>query len=143
MDKFDTKTRSRIMASIRSKNTSPEIKIRKALWKAGFRYRIHYGKEKIDVAFTKPKIALFIDGCFWHSCPLHSHVPKGNREYWEKKLKKNIERAKLKDVRLQSQGWQTIHIWEHELGETDKIVSKLSKIILNSFDDEQVDNITV
>jgi len=125
MDKFDSKTRSRIMASIRSKNTGPELALRKELWRLGYRYRIHFGKEKIDIAFAKQKVAVFVDGCFWHSCPIHSHVPKSNQPYWEKKLKKNSERAKLKDKRLKNEGWGVIHIWEHELLDMDKVIKKI------------------
>lgn len=107
--------RSKIMSKIKSKNTSPEKILRKALWDIGLRFRIQYGKEKIDIAFPDKKIAIFVDGCFWHSCPIHGHIPKSNEGYWVAKLAKNIERAKDKDIRLESDGWKILHFWEHEI----------------------------
>jgi len=90
MDMFSQEKRSEIMSSIKSKNTKPEILIRKALWKKGYRYRLHYGVEKIDIAFPSRKVAIFVDGCFWHMCPIHGNVPKSNKSYWVPKLKKNV-----------------------------------------------------
>jgi DNA mismatch endonuclease (patch repair protein) len=116
------------MSTIRSKDTQPEIKLRKIIWSLGLRYRIYYGKEKIDIAFPKKKIAIFIDGCFWHQCPIHSHIPSSHREYWEPKLRKNIERAKAKDERLKALGWSTIHIWEHELVDETKTTIAIKRI---------------
>lgn len=129
---MDKETRSRIMSKIKSKNTSPEKALRKALWRRGLRFRVQYGEEKIDIAFPNEKLAVFVDGCFWHSCPIHGHIPKSNAEYWVPKLKKNIERAKAKDCRLASQGWTIMHFWEHEVKENvescaDKVSSKLGK----------------
>ncbi len=129
---MDKETRSRIMSKIKSKNTSPEKALRKALWRRGLRFRVQYGEEKIDIAFPNEKLAVFVDGCFWHSCPIHGHIPKSNAEYWAPKLKKNIERAKAKDSRLASQGWAIMHFWEHEVKENvescaDKVSSKLGK----------------
>lgn len=125
MDKFSKEKRSKIMSSIRSKNTKPEVLLRKALWKEGYRYRIHYGKEKIDIAFPSKKIAIFVDGCFWHMCPLHGHVPKSREDYWIPKLNKNMERAKKKDERLEDAGWKVIHFWEHELKNIDEVLENV------------------
>jgi DNA mismatch endonuclease (patch repair protein) len=113
------------MAAIRSKNTKPELALRRALWRRGLRFRLYYGKEKIDIAFPSKKVAIFVDGCFWHSCPAHSHVPKSNEEYWLPKLKKNIERDKAKEERLKQEGWKVIRLWEHELSELNIIVQKI------------------
>lgn len=129
MDTFTKEKRSEIMSRIRSKDTGPEIALRKALWSQGFRYRIYYGKEKIDIAFPSKKIAIFIDGCFWHSCPQHSVIPKSNKQYWMPKLKANIERSSSKDKRLIENGWKIIHIWEHELKDIDNVVNRICKII--------------
>lgn len=115
MDRAALRTRSKLMSKIKSKNTKIELSIRSALWKRGFRYRIHYCKEKIDVAFPKEKIAIFVDGCFWHSCPIHGHKPRSNIDYWGKKLEKNIERSRAKDRRLTEEGWIILHFWEHEI----------------------------
>ena len=118
MDKISAEARSRIMSKIRSKDSVPEITLRKALWSAGIRFRKYYGAEKIDIAKPGEKIAVFVDGCFWHSCPLHGHVPKSNTGYWGKKLEKNKEQAASKDIRLKEGGWEIVHFWEHEIYES-------------------------
>jgi len=128
VDRISKEARSKIMSAIRSKNTKPELVLRRALWSKGLRFRIHYGKEKIDIAFPSKKLAIFVDGCFWHGCPMHSHIPKTNKEYWMPKLKKNIESAKAKDSRLKTDGWEVVHFWEHELTNISEPVDK----ILNS-----------
>ena len=112
---MDDKTRSRLMARIRSKDTKPELALRRELWHNGLRYRLQYGEEKIDIAFPNIKLAIFVDGCFWHSCPIHGHIPKSNCGYWELKLKGNVRRALLKDIKLQRKGWEVVHFWEHEV----------------------------
>ena len=129
VDRISEEARSRIMSAIRSKNTKPELILRKALWSEGLRFRIHYGKEKIDIAFPSKKLAIFIDGCFWHGCPKHSHIPKTNKEYWLPKLKKNIERARAKDERLKADEWKILHFWEHELINTSKPIGSILDII--------------
>lgn len=110
MDRVSREKRSKIMSAIRSVNTKPEISLRKALWAKGLRFRIQYGKEKIDIAFPHKKLAVFIDGCFWHGCPIHSHMPKSNKEYWLPKLRKNIERDKAKNERLRNEGWRIMRL---------------------------------
>ena len=127
LDTVSTEERSKIMRAIHSKNTRPELRLRKALWLKGFRYRIHYGTEKIDIAFPSKKLAIFVDGCFWHGCPIHSHVPKSNIEYWAPKLKKNIERDKKMDERLQKKGWRVLRFWEHELDNLETVKEQISK----------------
>lgn len=115
MDHISAEVRSKIMSKIKSSDTTVELALRREIWKCGFRYRVNYGIEKIDIAFPKAKLAVFVDGCFWHSCPVHGHIPKSNLDYWAKKLAKNIERAKNKDLRLREEGWTIIHYWEHDI----------------------------
>lgn len=115
MDVFSKKKRSEIMSAIRSKHTKPELFLRGILRENKVKYKLHYGKEKIDVAIPSKKLAIFVDGCFWHGCPKHSNIPKSNKAYWIPKLKRNIERAKEKDIRLKSKGWKVIHLWEHDM----------------------------
>jgi DNA mismatch endonuclease, patch repair protein len=117
------------MSSIRSENTKPEIVLRKALWAKGFRYRKQYGKQKIDIAFPSKKIAIFVDGCFWHGCPVHSHIPKSNQAYWKPKLEKNKHRDKLMTETLQDQGWTVMRVWEHEVKNTTIVVEQIEKAI--------------
>ena len=125
MDSISKDKRSKIMSAIRSTNTKPEVMLRKALWHRGLRYRVHYGSEKIDIAFPSRKLAVFVDGCFWHGCPIHSHMPKSNQEYWVPKLKKNIERDAEKNKRLANQGWKILRFWEHEIANVDCIISRV------------------
>ena len=113
------------MSAIRSENTQPEIMLRKALWAKGLRFRAHYGKEKIDIAFPSKKLAVFVDGCFWHGCPIHSHLPKSHESYWHPKLKRNIERDQAKNRRLKAEGWRVLRFWEHELNEPEKALEKI------------------
>ena len=129
-DVITKEQRSKIMSAIHSKNTKPELTLRKALWAKGIRFRIHYGKEKIDIAFPSRKLAIFVDGCFWHSCPLHSHVPKSNLQYWVPKLKKNVERDAEKSKRLILKGWRVLRFWEHELDDLEKIITIIKKTLV-------------
>ncbi|MBD3360360.1 DNA mismatch endonuclease Vsr, partial [Candidatus Peregrinibacteria bacterium] len=116
-DKFDRKTRSKIMSRIRAKNTSLEVNFRKLLWQEGLRgYRIHYKLPgKPDIVFTKKKIAIFVDGCFWHKCPKCYEAPKTNKKYWLPKIEKNASRDKENARKLRSRGFKVIRIWEHEV----------------------------
>lgn len=130
MDKISAEARSRVMSKIRSKDSAPEVTLRKALWSAGIRYRKYYGAEKIDIAIPREKIAVFVDGCFWHSCPLHGHAPKSNTGYWGEKLAKNQNRAASKDIRLKEGGWEVVHFWEHEIYESPaNCALKINEII--------------
>jgi DNA mismatch endonuclease (patch repair protein) len=125
------------MSKIRSTDTKVEMILRRALWKEGIRYRIYYGKEKIDIAFPKVKVAVFADGCFWHSCPIHGHIPKSNTSYWGRKLAKNEERAVAKELRLKESGWITVHFWEHEICDNPgKCVSVIREILAERKDAE-------
>lgn len=124
-DTFSKPKRSKIMAAISSKHTKPEVRVRKALLVKGYHYKLHYGKEKIDIAFPRAKVAVFVDGCFWHKCPFHSHLPKSNKSYWLPKLRKNVKRAKEKDVRLKRNGWRIIHIWEHDVHKMARITKRI------------------
>jgi DNA mismatch endonuclease (patch repair protein) len=117
-DCYPKDVRSKVMAKIRSKNTKPEILLRKLLWNQGYRgYRIHNNDlpGKPDIIFKTQKIAIFIDGCFWHKCPVDFQEPQSNKKYWTKKIRSNVERDKKVNEQLQSDGWTVIRIWEHEI----------------------------
>ena len=129
VDRISKEKRSKIMSAIRSKNTKPEVLLRKALWAKGLRFRIHYGKEKIDIAFPSKKLAIFVDGCFWHGCPIHSHLPKSHKDYWHPKLRRNIERDKAKNERLESEGWTVLRFWEHDLTEVSNVISEIENAL--------------
>jgi DNA mismatch endonuclease (patch repair protein) len=125
VDRISKEKRSKIMSAIRSKNTRPEKILRKALWAEGLRYRTYYGKEKIDIAFPSKKLAIFVDGCFWHGCPLHSHLPRSHEDYWHPKLKKNMERDEAKNKRLEIDEWRILRFWEHEMNDLKKVLDKI------------------
>ncbi|MFM1875720.1 MAG: mismatch endonuclease Vsr [Bacteroidota bacterium] len=107
------------MRSNKSKNTKPEVLFRRALWHAGVRgYRLHWKKApgKPDIAFPGKKIAIFINGCFWHRCPkCQLGLPKHNSEFWETKFLRNMERDKEKVETLMNENWQVLVVWECEM----------------------------
>jgi len=121
-DVLTREQRTRNMSNIRGKNTGPELKLRKLLWSHGIRgYRIHYNLPgKPDIVFTKKKIAIFIDGCFWHKCPVCFQEPETRKEFWMKKIQSNIDRDKKVNEQLQEDGWTLIRIWEHEIRKDPK-----------------------
>ncbi|WP_028313651.1 very short patch repair endonuclease [Desulfatibacillum aliphaticivorans] len=110
--------RSRCMSRIKGKNTKPETSLRKALWAKGLRYRIHYNLPgKPDIVFVSAKLIVFVDGCFWHLCPIHGQLPQSNRDFWKTKLEKNVVRDKKITQELESKGWTVLRVWEHEIKE--------------------------
>ncbi len=116
------------MSRIRGKNTGPEVKLRKLLYSSGIRgYRIHYNLPgKPDIVFIKKKIAIFIDGCFWHKCPVCFQVPETRKEFWMKKINANVRRDEENLRKLTSDGWTVMRFWEHDVRkESDKIVEKI------------------
>jgi DNA mismatch endonuclease (patch repair protein) len=123
MEGISEEARSLNMSRVRSKNTGRELALRRKLYADGLRYRIHYGAERIDIAFTKEKIAVFVDGCFWHSRPIHGSVPKSNKGYWLPKLQKNIRLAIEKGRKLKKSGSTVLHIWEHSMNDEIEVCS--------------------
>lgn len=110
---------SKIMSSNKAKNTKPELVVRKFLWENGLKgYRIHPSNipGKPDIAFISKKIAIFINGCYWHRCPTCNYsIPKSNTEFWKNKFLKNVERDRKKIEELEELGWKVITIWECEI----------------------------
>jgi len=117
-----TESTSRLMSSIKAKDTKPEILLRKALWQEGLRgYRLHPKQlpGRPDIAFSKNKIAVFINGCFWHRCPTCDlPLPKSNTAFWENKFNANINRDVKKINALKAIGWTSITVWECEIHST-------------------------
>jgi DNA mismatch endonuclease (patch repair protein) len=135
MDRLTKEERSANMSKIRSKDTLPEIRIRKTLWRMGYRYRLHCKQlpGKPDIVITKQKIIIFVHGCFWHrheNC-IEASRPKTNSEYWETKIAKNIERDKKHQEEIKQMGYKIFIIWECEvkknIEENTKMLEKLLK----------------
>jgi DNA mismatch endonuclease (patch repair protein) len=97
-------------------SSGPEMLIRRELHSRGLRFRVNHPRlpGRPDIAFTAARIAVFIDGCFWHSCPDHGVLPRNNRHWWRSKLERNVERDREKDALLEKLGWTVLHVWEHE-----------------------------
>jgi DNA mismatch endonuclease, patch repair protein len=112
--------RSANMRANRRTDTKPELALRRALHKLGYRYRKDYRLDldgrrvRPDIAFTARRVAVFVDGCFWHACPEHGSKPRANDWYWTPKLARNVERDRVADQTLAAAGWQVVRIWEHE-----------------------------
>ena len=117
-DKITAEQRSKVMQSIDAQSKL-ENQISKALWKKGLRFRKNvrnlYGTP--DISIKKYKLVIFIDSCFWHSCPLHGKMPKSNQEFWQKKLQRNVEHDKEVTSYYLDKGWNIMRIWEHDIKE--------------------------
>ena len=101
----------------RRRDTAPEQALRSELWRRGLRYRVDvavFGRRRVDIVFSRPRVAVFVDGCFWHGCPRHATSPKSNGAWWRDKLDKNVERDRTSDYELGAAGWRVLRVWEHE-----------------------------
>lgn len=104
----------------RTKDTRPELALRRALHRRGARYRVDRmivpgTRRRVDIVFSKSKLAVLVDGCFWHGCPAHgSHTPSVNTWYWPAKIAGNRERDRDTNERLSSAGWRVVRVWEHD-----------------------------
>ena len=108
------------MRAIRRVDTKPELALRSALHRAGYRFRKDYrldleagARVRPDIAFTARRVAVFVDGCFWHACPEHGRDPAVNEWYWAPKLRRTVERDRAADAALAAAGWRVVRIWEH------------------------------
>ncbi|MGW6704687.1 very short patch repair endonuclease [Streptomyces sp. NPDC054956] len=102
-----------------SRDTKPEMAVRRLLHASGARYRLQckvpgMSRRTVDIAFQRRRVAVFIDGCFWHGCPQHATSPKANSEWWRTKLDRNRERDVETNTRLEEEGWLVLRFWEHE-----------------------------
>lgn len=109
----------------------PELVLRKALWRSGIRYRLRNTLPgRPDLVFLGAKVAVFVDGCFWHRCPIHSVAPRTNQEFWEAKLSGNVARDRKNDGLLASQGWRVLRFWEHEVqGGVAEVVEMIGTVL--------------
>lgn len=111
-------TRRSMLGNVR-RDTAPELAVRRELHRRGLRYRVDYPlpmapRRRADIAFTRLKVAVFIDGCFWHSCPDHATSPTRNSDYWRPKLDRNKARDVETSRLLSDAGWVVLRFWEHE-----------------------------
>ncbi len=108
------------MRANRRRDTAPERLLRSELHRRGLRFRvdvpIRYGEHVVrpDVVFPGARVVVFIDGCFWHACPIHGTSPKANSDYWAPKLRENVERDLRNTEGLEAAGWHVLRLWEHE-----------------------------
>ena len=110
---------SQQMANVARRDTRPELELRRELHARGMRYRVdarpHSAlRGRADILFRGAKVAVYVDGCFWHSCPEHGVLPKGNREWWQTKLKATVLRDRATEMTLRDLGWTVLRVWEHE-----------------------------
>lgn len=112
------------MRANRRRDTSPEVAVRRLLHATGLRYRVDYApsatnrRRKADIVFTRARLAVFVDGCFWHGCTQHYQAPKTNDAYWAQKIQANSGRDRETDALLISEGWKVLRFWEHEAPES-------------------------
>lgn len=135
-DKLTPERRSENMRSIRAKNTSPEMMVRRTVHRMGFRYRLHVPDlpGKPDLVLPRLKKIIEVRGCFWHqhSGCIDSHIPKSRADYWRPKLTKNVERDKLNQAKLIADGWEILTLWECELRDAEQIRKRLQLFLHRS-----------
>ena len=133
VDSLSREQRSRVMSHIHSKDTKPEMLVRRLLFAQGYRYRLH-AKDlpgTPDLVFRGRRLAVFVNGCFWHShsCPNGTHKPATNAEFWEAKRSRTVERDQQALTSLAGLGWHTITVWECELADLDAVATMLGEAL--------------
>ena len=124
--------RRRIMQDNRCRDTGPELALRRALFALGYRYRVNYQalaqlRRRADIACTRQRVAISVDGCFWHSCPDYGSIPRTNMDYWIPKLARNLEQDSHTDVAMAEAGWHVVRIWEHD--DPDAAASRIARVL--------------
>lgn len=121
------------MKNTASRDTPPELALRRRLHAMGFRYRVDTRpvaamRRTADIVFRPCSVAVFVDGCFWHSCPVHGSKPKSNAQWWSEKLAANVQRDRDTDKRLAEAGWEVVRVWEHE--DPAEAASHIAEVVL-------------
>lgn len=115
------------------RDTEPELRLRKLLHGRGLRYRVDAPlplpgvRRRADLLFVGARVAVFVDGCYWHSCPEHRSTPKNNSEWWSRKLATNVDRDRDTDLRLADAGWRVVRVWEHE--EAEAAAARIEQVV--------------
>jgi DNA mismatch endonuclease, patch repair protein len=122
----------RRMQRVGKRDTPAEMTLRSALHRQGLRFRIDEAplpglRRRADVIFKSAKVAVFVDGCFWHGCPIHGTWPQANREWWRRKIERNRQRDSDTDQRLTEAGWRVIRAWEHE--DLDEVAQRVVRSV--------------
>jgi DNA mismatch endonuclease (patch repair protein) len=107
------------MAQVSTRDTKPEMELRRELHGRGLRYRVNVSPDpalrgRADLVFGPARVAVYVDGCFWHACGEHGVLPKSNREWWRAKLRRTVERDRATEQKLTALGWKVVRVWEHE-----------------------------
>jgi DNA mismatch endonuclease (patch repair protein) len=141
MDVLTPDQRSYCMSQIRSRNTRPELMLRRALWKLGYRYRI--GSKKLrgrpDIVFAQRRLAIFVDGCFWHRCPVHYREPVSNKAFWKTKISANVKRDRKVDAEIAGQCWVSLRFWQHQIqSELPAVIERISNHLRQPLEDKRI-----
>jgi DNA mismatch endonuclease (patch repair protein) len=121
------------MQANKRRDTMPEMRLRTALHRRGLRYRCDLRLDvpgirvRADIVFTRPKVAVFVDGCYWHGCPDHGSLPKSNRDYWLAKITANKARDQRTGEALEQAGWHVVRVWEHD--DVDDAAARIAALI--------------
>lgn len=134
-DNLKPEDRQKTMQAVKGKGTKPE----RRLWAMlagmgikGWKKNVDALIGKPDVVFTSQRVVVFIDGCFWHGCPhCRRKLPETNREYWERKIKRNVELAQIHNEQLQRDGWTVVRVWEHEMADMTMVGARILRAIGN------------
>ena len=126
-DKVSPEVRSRIMSHIRGKDTKPEIAVRRTVWGMGIRYRLHSRAVPgtPDLSNRSRRLAVFVDGCFWHGCPRCYREPQTNTVFWREKVERNRKRRRVVRKDLKMQGFRVAEIWEHDAYNPSAVILKV------------------
>lgn len=119
------------------RDTAPELAIRHELWRRGLRYRVDLPplpglRRRADLVFTKARVAVYVDGCFWHRCPIHATSPKANSDWWAEKLDANVRRDRDTDRRLEEAAWTVVRVWEHE--DAEDAAERIERVVRSRSD---------
>lgn len=128
------------MQANRSRDTRPELAVRRRLHALGHRYRVDVRPvasipRRADVVFTRARVAVFIDGCYWHGCEEHAAIPQQNRDYWGPKIRGNMARDADTTTRLEQAGWTVLRFWEHE--DPDEVVGAITSVVRRAGEDRR------
>jgi DNA mismatch endonuclease (patch repair protein) len=132
VDSLSPERRSEVMRAVRRKNTSVELRLRRTLWHRGLRYRLQgrIGRSRPDLIFPGPRVAVFVDGCFWHGCPTHYRLPVGNRDFWKAKIVRNTQRDLRTTRSLEAAGWHVLRFWECEVkADVDGLADRVERAV--------------